>query len=249
VAIPEHSPLARHQAREFRTTHWSVVLLAGQASSPESTAALDELCRVYWFPLYAFVRREGHGPEAAQDLTQAFFCHLLGNCALASVHPAKGRFRSFLLASFKNFLANEWDRTQAIKRGGGQTIFSLDEFAPEQRHRVEPVDIASPDKLFDRRWAETLLSQAMIVLRRDYVAAGWESRFEALKVYLLNEHNPSSYAETALALGLSEGAVKSAIYKLRQRFAVTLRQNVAQTVADPADVEGELRELLTALRG
>jgi RNA polymerase sigma-70 factor (ECF subfamily) len=211
--------------------------------------ALETLCRAYWYPLYAFVRRQGRDPPEAQDLTQAFFCHLLENRALAAVHPNKGRFRSFLLASLKNFLANEWDRARASKRGGGQVTFSLDDFDPEQRYRVEPVDTASPDKLFDRRWAEAVLAQVMARLRRDYVAAGWGPRFETLKVYLLNDYSPGSYAEAAAALGLSESAVKSAIYKLRQRFALSLREDVAQTVADPAEVEAELRELLAALTG
>lgn len=222
-------------------------MLAGQEHSPQSAAALEALCRAYWYPLYAFVRRQGSGPEEAEDLTQAFFLHVIANRALAATHPAKGRFRSFLLASIKNFLTNEWDRSQAGKRGGGQVTFSLDEFAPEKRYRAEPVDAASPDKLFDRRWAETVLARVMARLRRDYEAAGWGARFETLKVYLLNEHRPGSYAETAVALGLSESAVKSAIYKLRQRLAGALRQDAAQTVADPAEVEAELRELLAAL--
>lgn len=223
------------------------MLRAGERPSPESADALEKLCHAYWYPLYAFVRRQGHNAPEAQDLTQGFFLHLLENSALATMHPAKGRFRSFLLASLKNFLANVWDRSQAGKRGGGQVTFSLDEFDPEQRYRLEPVDNASPEKLFDRRWTETLLAQVMARLRQEYVAAGWGGRFEVLKVYLLNEYSPGSYAETAVTLGLSESAVKSAIYKLRQRFGSSLRLEVAQTVADPAEVELELRELLAVL--
>ena len=210
---------------------------------------METLCRAYWYPLYAFVRLQGRDAPEAQDLTQGFFLHLLEHRALAAVHPAKGRFRSFLLASIKNFLANEWDRSQAGKRGGGQATFSLDEFEPEQRYRVEPLDNASPDKIFDRRWAETMLAQVMARLRQDYVAAGWSARFDTLKIYLLNDYSPGSYAETAAVLGLSESAVKSAIYKLRQRFASSLRQAVVQTVADPADVESELHDLFEALTG
>lgn len=224
-------------------------MLAGQEHSPQSAAALEQLCRAYWYPLYVFIRRQGHDPDDAQDLTQGFFLHVIANRALAATHPNKGRFRSFLLASLKNFLTNEWDRAQAAKRGGGQATFSLDEFAPEERYRFEPVDPASPDKLFDRRWAEAVLARVMARLRQDYVAAGWGPRFEALKLYLLNEYSPGSYAKAATALNVSENAVKSAIYKLRQRFAEALRLDVAQTVADPAEVEAELRELLATLTG
>lgn len=246
---PGFAPAARldaAQAAEFRTTHWSVVLQAGGAGEL-SGAALEKLCRAYWAPLYAFVRRQGHDAHAAQDLTQEFFARLLADNSLARVHPDKGRFRSFLLASMKHFLANEWHRAQARKRGGGCEIFSLDEAREEEHRGVEPADDATPDRLFERRWAETVLACVNAKLRREYESAGQADRFEALKVYLLGDRDAVSYAESAARLGLTESAVKSAIYKLRQRYGEMFRAEIAHTVGRPDEVEEEIQFLLRAL--
>jgi RNA polymerase sigma-70 factor (ECF subfamily) len=230
----------------FRTTRWSVVLRA-KGGAPDSAEALETLCRAYWTPLFAYLRRDGHDFHAAQDLTQEFFARLLAGESLAAVHPGKGRFRSFLLAALRHFLANEWDRAHCLKRGGGCAIFSLDAAAEEQREALEPSDHASPTRLFERRWAETVLARVNARLRHEYEAAGQAARFDALKVYLLNDHDPVSYAATAARLGLTESAVKSAIYKLRQRYGDMFRAEIAQTVDDPAEVEAEIRHLLAAL--
>ena len=213
----------------------------------DSRAALEKLCAAYWPPVYAWVRREGHGHEAAQDLTQEFFAQLLGYESLASAAPEKGRFRSFLLGSLKHFLINDWHRANRQKRGGGKLPFSLDAMESFQREAVEPRDGDSPERLFERRWAETLLARANQRLRREYEAANQGARFEVLKVYLLNGGEPDSYADAAAKLALTPSAVKSAIYKLRQRYGEMVRHEVAQTVGDPAQVEDELRCLLAAL--
>jgi RNA polymerase sigma-70 factor (ECF subfamily) len=246
---PGFAPAARldaAQAAEFRTTHWSIVLQAG-GRGELSAPALEKLCRGYWAPLYAFVRRQGHNLHAAQDLTQEFFARLLADNSLANVHPDKGRFRSFLLASMKHFLANEWNRSQARKRGGGCEIFSLDQANEEEGHGFEPAGGASPDRLFERRWAETVLARVNARLRREYEAAGQGDRFDALKIYLLADYDPVSYADTAARLGLTESAVKSAIYKLRQRYGEMFRAEIAHTVGRPEDVEEEIQHLLRAL--
>lgn len=242
------NPAAR-PAGEFCSTHWSVVLQAGRAHTPQSAAALEQLCRAYWGPLFAWVRRDGHSEHEAQDLTQEFLSRLVANHALASVHPSKGRFRSFLLASLKHFLANEWDRARAIKRGGGRPLVSLDEVTEEDRARFEPVDTLTPDRVFERRWAQTVVARAQARLRREYDGAGQGRRFELLKGYLLGEAAGVSYAETAARLGLTESATKSAIFKLRQRFGEVFRAEIAQTVGSPEEVETEIRHLLEALSG
>ena len=234
------------QGAEFRTTHWSVVLRAGGRTA-DSVPALDKLCRGYWAPLYAFARRHGHDFHAAQDLTQEFFARLLADNSLATVHPDKGRFRSFLLASMKHFLANEWNRSQARKRGGGCEIFSLDQVTEEEHRALPASDNAAPDRLFERRWAETVLARVNARLRREYEAAGQAARFDALKVYLLNDYDPASYADSAARLGLTESAVKSAIYKLRQRYGEMFRAEIAHTVSQPDEVQEEIQFLLRAL--
>ena len=233
----------------FPTTHWSVVLQAGHTPTPQSQAALEKLCRAYWYPLYAFIRRQGHGPEEAQDLTQAFFAHFLASESLHRADPRKGRFRSFLLGALKHFLVNEWQREHRQKRGGGFAVFSLEELDPETRLAAEPADELTPELAYERRWAEAVLAQVLVRLRGEFASDGQAARFEALKVFLLAGQEPASYVAVAAQLGLSEAAVKSAIYRMRQRYGELIRAEIAHTVASPAEVEDELRHLLAVLCG
>lgn len=223
-----------------------MVLQAG-GSGPKSAVALEELCRAYWNPLYAYVRRQGHDLHTAQDLTQEFFSRFLHGNRLASADPDRGRFRSFLLASLKNFLINEWQRGQRQKRGGGCVIFSMSEAEDEDRQGFDPPDQATPEKIFERRWAETLVARVNTRLRREYEAAGWGARFDALKVYLLDEYDPPSYAEMSERLELSEAALKSAIYKLRQRYGQVFRAEIADTLGNSGEVDEEIEHLLNTL--
>lgn len=232
----------------FTATRWSVVLLAGETQSPDSDYALEKLCQAYWYPLYVFVRRRGHTEHEAQDLTQEFFCRLIERRMLRSVDQRKGKFRSFLLAAMKNFLANEWDRSQAQKRGGGQPHFSLDAETAEERYKLEPVhfDLA-PETAYDQRWAQAVIERVMSRLRAEFEAAGKKSRFDELKTFLTAESDAGPYAEVGSRLGLSEQAVKGAVFRLRQRFRELFREEIAQTLADPSELEGEIRHLLASL--
>ena len=231
----------------FPRTHWSVVLAAGQHSSPAAQAALEQLCQAYWYPLYAFVRRRGYSPEDAQDLTQSFFERLLERNLLADLMPSGARFRSFLLQALKNHLASEWIRAHAGKRGGTQSILSLEELGAEARYKQEPADAATPETVFERRWASTLLQQALHKLREEQVAAGKKALFEALASCLTGAEPAQPYARLATQLGMSEAAVKMTIHRLRRRYGEFLRLEVAQTVIVPAEVDQELRHLLSVL--
>lgn len=231
---------------DFRTTHWSVVLAAGVGSSPQADAALEWLCRAYWYPLYAFIRRRGHDAHESQDLTQAFFADLLARGSLAAAQPQKGRFRSFLLGAAQNFLAKQNERALTLKRGGHCTFLSLDEEDAEGRYRHEPAHDSTPEKLFERRWALTLLDNALASLRDEYRRAGKLPQFDALQTFLSAEATP--YAEATAALRLSEGAVRVAVHRLRRRYGELLRAGIAQTVADPSEVEAEVAHLFEVLR-
>lgn len=231
----------------FATTHWSVVLRAGADASAEADAALARLCQTYWYPVYAWFRGQGRPPPEAEDLTQGFFADLLRRGDLARVHPAKGRFRSFLLASARNYLINERDHASRLKRGGGKEILSFDELPAEQWYQGEPRDDASPDRLFDRRWAETLLEEVLAALAADYEGLKQGERFAVLKDFVLGDPGELSYAEAGTRLGMSESAVTSAVHRMRGRFRELLRREVAHSVEHPADVEAELRDLLRAL--
>jgi RNA polymerase sigma factor (sigma-70 family) len=231
----------------FALTQWSLVLAAGRPAG-ESRAALEKLCRAYWPPLFAHVRRQGYEVPEAEDLTQAFFAQLLERGSLGTADPDKGRFRSFLLGALKHFLINEWRRGQRLKRGSGQALFSLDAMDAAQREACEPQDHASPEVLYDRRWAETVLARVHDRLQADYDAAGMAARFAVLRRFLPYGSEESSYAETARELELTEMAVKSAIYKMRQRYGTLLRAEILQTVRDPSEVEDEIQCLLAALR-
>jgi len=232
----------------FSPTHWSVVLAAaGRAESTHARDALEKLCRIYWLPIYAFVRRQGRNPEDAQDLTQEFFARLLEKNFLADVHRDKGRFRSFLLASVKHFLANEWDKAAAQKRGGGRAPISIDAAMAESAVGFEPADTLTAEKIFERRWALALLDQVLRRLREEYTRDGKENQFEQLKPTLTEASRSVPYAEIAAQLGTSEGAIKVAVFRLRSRYAALLRQQVAATLEKTTDAENELHELLKAL--
>lgn len=233
----------------FATTRWSIVLAAGASDAPRAREAMTALCEQYWFPLYAFARSRGSGPEEAEDLTQGFFAHVLEKHALRNVDPDRGRFRSFLLASFRHFISDERSRQQAKKRGGGVAALSLDAAAAEERYALEPVDELTPEKTFERQWALTVIEQTVARLRERYASRGKLDHFEALKVFLSGEKRPVPYAEVAPRLGISELAVKVAVHRLRKRFRDALREEIAQTVSAKAEIDEELRALYSALEG
>jgi RNA polymerase sigma factor (sigma-70 family) len=242
-----HRDSTSSPAADFALTHWSVVLAAGRSDSTHGRAALEKLCRTYWPPIYAFVRRQGHNPPDAQDLTQEFFARLLEKKSLAGVDRAKGRFRSFLLASLKHFLANEWDKARAEKRGGGQVLIPIDAQAAESSCGLDPGDHMTAEKLFERRWALTLLEQVLQRLREEHIHDGKEKLFEQLKVTLTEASRSVPYAAIAARLAMSEGAVKVAVHRLRRRYRELLRAEIADTVAHPAEIEEEIRALFAAL--
>ena len=235
--------------RDFTTTHWSVVLLAGEEHSSQSARALETLCRTYWYPLYSFVRRQGYGAPSAQDLTQEFFSRLIAGDGLESVDRSKGKFRSFLLASMKHLLANEWNRLHTQRQGGGHVHFSLDAASAEERYRLDPADELTPEKIFERRWAETLVDAVTRRLQEEYAGAGMARRFEGLKAFLLSGDERTSYAEAARCLDISEGAVRTAIHRLRQRYGELFRAEIAQTVTGLAEMQEEIRHFLKVLGG
>lgn len=239
---------ASQGAREFRTTHWSVVLQAGASDSPEQRTALERLCRAYWYPLYSFVRRRGHGAHEAQDLTQAFFERILEKNFLADVSAEKGKFRSFLLAALQHFLANEWDRARALKRGGGGAIISLDEQDAEERFHFEPPDELTPEKAFERRWVESVLEQVLTRLRDEFNVAGYEDRFETLKIYLVEDKGSIPFSEMAGRLGITEPAVKGIVRRMRQRYREIFREEIAHTVCNPAEIDEEIRHVISILQ-
>jgi RNA polymerase sigma factor (sigma-70 family) len=233
----------------FVTTRWSVVVTAGRTDTTRAHDALAKLCQIYWHPLYAYVRRRGHSPEDAQDLTQEFFARLLERNWVAAADRQKGRFRSFLLSAMKHFLANEWDKARAQKRGGGQFLIPLDVATAETSCGIEPADDVTPETIFERRWALTLLEQVLRRLREEHVRDGKEKLFEQLKPTLTEASRAVRYAEMAVQLGASEGAVKVAVHRLRQRYRELLRAEIADTVASPDEIEDEIRNLFSALAG
>ena len=233
----------------FTTTHWSLVLNARDPASPLATEALEKLCRTYWYPLYAYVRRLGEDEESAKDLTQGFFARLLEKNYLAQAQRARGKFRSFLLAALKHFVADEWDKARAQKRGGGQPLISLDDTTCEDRYRLEPADAMDAEKLYERQWALTLLEQARQRLKEEYDQAGKSEIYEHLKVYEAGDRNGPPYAEVAVKLGLGESGVKSAVLRMRQQYGELVREEVANTVETPAEVDAEIRHLINVISG
>jgi len=238
---------AQHGAVAFTTTHWSVVLQA-QGESPAAKAALEKLCRTYWKPLYAFVRRQGVGPEEAEDLTQGFFALLLERRDLDAVRKEKGRLRSYLLTSLKHFLASEQRRAMAAKRGKGQQLVRLEELSANERVEMEVASPLSADQLYERRWALTLMEQVLKRLRDEYRTAGNASLFDSLKQLLPDEPGAPSRAEIAARLGMTENAIRQAFHRFRHRYQELLREEIAHTVAIASDIEDELRYLISVLR-
>jgi len=241
------APSARQHV--FVTTHWSVVVAASASETTHAKAALEDLCTAYWYPLYAFVRRKGRSVHDAQDLTQGFFARLLEKDCLQAASEEKGRFRTFLLTAFKRFLANEWDREKARKRGGGKVMISLDTTIVDSRCLAEAASGLSADHVYDRRWALTLLDQVMGQLRGEFVKAGRAEDFEHLKTCLTAARGAIDYSEIAQALNASEAAARVAVHRLRRRFRKIFREAVAQTVDDAEEVESEMHHLLKALGG
>jgi RNA polymerase sigma factor (sigma-70 family) len=231
----------------FVSTRWTVVLSAGHKSSPQSDRALAELCQIYWYPLYAYVRRQGQSREDAEDLVQAFFARFLEKNYLEGLSNERGRFRAFLLACLKHFLANEFDKAARQKRGGGIQHLSLDWQDADARFHLEPPDYASPDRAFDRAWALALLEHVITRLRDECVAEGKAPLFDQARGYLMVGESAIPYGQAAQALGLDEGAVRVAVHRLRKRYRALLREEIAQTLADPAQVAEELQSLQAAL--
>jgi RNA polymerase sigma-70 factor (ECF subfamily) len=234
-------------SRRFATTHWSLVLTAGGPRTAASSEALGTLCQTYWYPLYAYARRFGNGVEESEDLVQAFFVRLLEKEALQHADPERGRFRSFLLASLKHFMVNEYNRARAAKRGGGQPMVAIDVSGGEGRYALDPHDEANPEKLFERQWALTVLNRVQARLRSVSMRSGKAQLFEQLKDFVTGEETDIPYREAGQSLGMSEGAVRVAIHRLRRRFRDLLREEIEQIVADPSEVDDEIRFMLVTL--
>jgi RNA polymerase sigma factor (sigma-70 family) len=232
---------------QFPSTQWNLVLLAGESCAEKSREALETLCRTYWYPLYAFVRRQGYGTEEAQDLTQAFFVRLLEKQYVRDYQKERGRFRSFLLASLQHFLANERDWARAQKRGGGASPLSLDALIGlgESRYSLEPRSDATPEKVFEKQWAIAVVDQVVGRLRAEAVQAGNSDQFDRFKSFLTADETRVPYRELAASLAVTEGSVKIAIYRLRRRFREVLREEIARTVTTPQDIQEEIRHLIS----
>ncbi len=248
MPVPDVSPcLIGTYRAQFTTTHWSVVLAATREPSPRAAEALAELCRTYWYPLYAYVRRKGYEVADAQDLTQGFFARVLEKNYMGAVDRRKGKFRSFLLGSLEHFLAKEWTRAHRLKRGGGQTIIPLDGSDTEQRYRSEPADNWTAERIYERRWALTVLEQAMSALEQEYSASGKQRLFEEIRPFISGEDEDISYSDLSARLEMNEGAVRTAVYRLRQRYGEAVRTEIARLVQRPEEIEEELRHLFAAL--
>jgi RNA polymerase sigma-70 factor (ECF subfamily) len=244
---PPENSMARQAV--FATTHWSVVLTAGRTDTVRAEGALARLCQTYWYPLYAYVRRRGYSAEDAQDLTQEFFARLLERQSLASADPNRGRFRSFMLGVMNHFLADEWNRARAQKRGGGATMLPLQFDTAETRYGHEPVDQTTPEQNYERRWAMALLAEVLRRLGEEYKEEGRAELFAELNPCLVGERMAQPYAELAARLGVNEGTIKTAVHRLRQRYRQLLREEIAHTVAEPGEVEAEMRHLFMVLSG
>jgi len=247
VKVDQSSPAGG--ANRFLTTRWSVVLVSAQSQTPGSKEAFADLCRLYWYPLYGFIRHRGHSAEDAEDLVQGFFLHLVEHKSLSRVDRSKGKFRSFLLASLQKYLSDEADRARCLKRGGGAEFVHLDGEAAEDRYQLEPVDTLSPEKIFDARWAMALINEALNRLGREYDSQGKATTFQALRAFLdpINTKSLPSYEEVAAQLQVSVGAVKTLIHRLRKQYTAFVREEISRTVSNSADVDAEIHQLCEAL--
>ena len=243
---PEDTSVARGAA-QFATTHWSVVLSAGEAEASESSASLERLCRTYWYPLYAFVRRKGYSPEDAEDLTQGFFERLLEKHFLKEVDPALGRFRTFLLTALKHFLANEWDRVKAVKRGGNVKFVPLDSPALEERFCADASGEEPPERRFDRLWAEAVMDRALAALEEEHRTANKVAQFEVFAEFLSRPPEEDEYARVGATLRLNSHAVAVAVSRMRERYQTLIRTEIAHTVANAQEVDAELRYLIDVI--
>lgn len=243
------SSSAGGQNARFATTRWSIVVHAGKLETPAARDALEHLCRTYWYPLYSHVRRRGHSPADAQDLTQEFFARLLARDTLAAADPARGRFRSFILTVLDRFLADEWDKARTQKRGGGCEILSLDVVAAERRFESDTSGSDAPDRAFDRQWAVALLESVLTRLSEEYRSKGQERLFATLRPSLVNAHGSESCAALAAQLNLAEGTVRVAVHRLRKRYRALLEAEIAETVATPEEAQEELRHLFRTVGG
>ncbi len=233
----------------FASTHWSVVLAAGEGQSPQASEALEKLCQAYWRPLYVYARRRGYTPEDAQDLTQQFFALFLRKRSFSLADPARGRFRVFLLKSLQHFLADDWKRTHRLKRGGGTPEVSLDSYQAEDRVAIELTETKTPEEAYEQRWAAALLDQVLSRMREDYVQAGKTRLFEAVQDFLWGTDGSPSYTQIAEKLAMTEGSVRVAVHRLREHYRERLRAEVAQTVSSPSEIDDELRSLITMYSG
>lgn len=234
---------------QFTTTHWSVVLAAGRGETANAGAALETLCRTYWYPLYAYVRRQGHDVEEARDLTQAFFARLLQKDYVARADPERGRFRTYLLTALKHFLVDEWKHSRRQLRGGGVEIFSLDDATAENRYQLEARDKFDAEKIYERRWAMALLEHVLARLKIEFLSNGKEELFAQLKRFLLDEPESHTYGSIAAEMGMTEGAVRVAAHRLRQRYRELLCEEIGHTVESPLEIQSEIKALFAALSG
>jgi RNA polymerase sigma factor (sigma-70 family) len=247
MQLDQSSPAG--DAKRFHTTRWSVVLLSAQSQGSDNQAAFAELCRLYWYPLYGFIRHRGYSAEDAQDLAQGFFLHLIERKTLKRVDRSKGKFRSFLLASLQNYMSNEASRARCLKRGGEAEIVHLDVESAKERYRLEPVETLTPEKIFDARWAMSLLGEARNRLRLEYLAHGKETTFDVLHVFLdpINSKELPTYEDVADRLKISVGSVETFVHRLRKQYTAFVREEISRTVADSGDVDAEIHELCEAL--
>jgi RNA polymerase sigma factor (sigma-70 family) len=236
-------------ANQFQSTRWSVVLVSARSQAPGSKEAFADVCKLYWYPLYAFIRHRGYSPEDAEDLVQGFFLRLVEHKTLRRVDRSKGKFRSFLLASLQKYLSDEADRARCLKRGGKAEFVHLDLEGAEHRYRLEPVDALTPEKIFDARWATALIGESMNRLKREYIAQGKAATFQALSAFLdpMNTKRLPSYEEVAAQLEVSVGALKTLIHRLRKEYTAFVWEEVSRTVSDLADVDSEIHQLCEAL--
>lgn len=236
-----------HSDARFATTHWTVVLAAGSQDSSRYREALETLCQTYWFPVYAYLRRHGHAPHQAEDYIQSFFAYLLETQTLGRADPSRGRFRSFLLGTLKHFVSDESDRGRAKKRGGGRPLLSLNVHEAESQYAIEPSDRLSPDKLFHRHWALTVLNRAMVRLQGEWAARDREEVFLTLRTYLTQEEETIAYRDAGVRVQMTEGAVKATVHRLRKRYRELLFEEIAETVTSKAQVDEEINELFEAV--